>query len=91
MISHDPRQRPSAAEVLTHPYFWDPNKRLNFLQDASTGSRSWTKDPPTPRSSCSNPRHATCWVPTGNRRCDKMFLENLGKFRKYDPTSVRTC
>ncbi len=89
MISHDPRQRPSAAEVLTHPYFWDPNKRLNFLQDASDRFEIMDKDPPTPALVLLESKARNVLGTDWHRRCDKMFLENLGKFRKYDPTSVQ--
>ncbi|KAJ1907347.1 bifunctional endoribonuclease/protein kinase ire1 [Coemansia sp. IMI 209127] len=35
MIARQERDRPSAASVLVHPYFWDATQRLNFLQDVS--------------------------------------------------------
>ncbi|KAJ1033950.1 hypothetical protein NDA16_000158 [Ustilago loliicola] len=89
MVSHDPRQRPSAAQVLTHPYFWDPNKRLNFLQDASDRFEIMEKDPPTAALVLLESRARNVLGTDWHRRCDKMFLENLGKFRKYDPSSVQ--
>ena len=89
MVAHDPRHRPSAAEVLTHPYFWDPNKRLNFLQDASDRFEIMDKDPPTPALVRLESRARNVLGTDWHRRCDKMFLDNLGKFRKYDPSSVQ--
>ncbi|CDS81856.1 related to IRE1-protein kinase [Sporisorium scitamineum] len=89
MVAHDPRFRPSAAEVLTHPYFWDPNKRLNFLQDASDRFEIMDKDPPTPALVLLESKARSVLGTDWHRRCDKMFLENLGKFRKYDPSSVQ--
>ena len=86
---YDPRQRPSAAEVLTHPYFWDPNKRLNFLQDASDRFEIMDKDPPTAALVLLESRARNVLGTDWHRRCDKMFLDNLGKFRKYDPSSVQ--
>uniref|UniRef100_A0A8D2L2R4 non-specific serine/threonine protein kinase n=1 Tax=Varanus komodoensis TaxID=61221 RepID=A0A8D2L2R4_VARKO len=35
MISQDPHARPSASQVLLHPFFWNQEKQLQFLQDAS--------------------------------------------------------
>ncbi|KAJ2641353.1 bifunctional endoribonuclease/protein kinase ire1, partial [Coemansia sp. RSA 1694] len=35
MVARHERDRPSAASVLVHPYFWDATQRLNFLQDVS--------------------------------------------------------
>ncbi|SPO28568.1 related to IRE1 - protein kinase [Ustilago trichophora] len=89
MVSHDPRHRPSAAEVLTHPYFWDPNKRLNFLQDASDRFEIMEKDPPTAALVLLESKARNVLGTDWHRRCDKMFLENLGKFRKYDSSSVQ--
>ncbi|KAJ1762825.1 bifunctional endoribonuclease/protein kinase ire1 [Coemansia sp. RSA 1591] len=35
MVARAERDRPSAASVLAHPYFWDATQRLGFLQDVS--------------------------------------------------------
>ncbi|KAJ1933793.1 bifunctional endoribonuclease/protein kinase ire1, partial [Linderina macrospora] len=35
MVARNERNRPSAASVLVHPYFWDAAQRLAFLQDVS--------------------------------------------------------
>ncbi|KAJ2543892.1 bifunctional endoribonuclease/protein kinase ire1, partial [Coemansia sp. RSA 1933] len=35
MVARQERDRPSAASVLVHPYFWDATQRLGFLQDVS--------------------------------------------------------
>ncbi|XP_053132408.1 serine/threonine-protein kinase/endoribonuclease IRE2 [Hemicordylus capensis] len=35
MISSDPHRRPSAAQVLAHPFFWSHEKQLQFFQDVS--------------------------------------------------------
>ncbi len=32
MISAEPESRPSAASVLKHPFFWSPEKQLQFFQ-----------------------------------------------------------
>lgn len=32
MISKDPAKRPPAKAVLMHPFFWNSEKILNFLQ-----------------------------------------------------------
>lgn len=32
MISSDPRLRPSATQVLLHPFFWSHEKQLQFFQ-----------------------------------------------------------
>ncbi|RXN06394.1 serine threonine- kinase endoribonuclease IRE1-like protein [Labeo rohita] len=35
MINAEPEMRPSAASVLKHPFFWSPEKQLQFFQDVS--------------------------------------------------------
>lgn len=35
MISPDPSKRPTASDVLKHPFFWDQKKNLEFLQEVS--------------------------------------------------------
>lgn len=37
MLSHNPKERPDAATILTHPFFWPPEKRLDFLCQVSDG------------------------------------------------------
>lgn len=32
MISKDPSRRPTAKSLLTHPFFWNAEKILSFLQ-----------------------------------------------------------
>lgn len=32
MIKKDPTKRPKAKDVLSHPFFWNAEKILNFLQ-----------------------------------------------------------
>lgn len=32
MIDKDPSNRPTAKDILTHPFFWNAEKVLNFLQ-----------------------------------------------------------
>ena len=35
MLQHQPQDRPTALQVLHHPFFWPPEKRLAFLCDSS--------------------------------------------------------
>lgn len=31
MLKHDPKERPTTDQILRHPYFWDVDKKLEFL------------------------------------------------------------
>ncbi|KAI4881609.1 hypothetical protein NFI96_027907, partial [Prochilodus magdalenae] len=35
MISAEPTSRPSTSSILKHPFFWSPEKQLQFFQDVS--------------------------------------------------------
>ncbi|KAL9634857.1 MAG: hypothetical protein Q9164_003832 [Protoblastenia rupestris] len=37
MLRLNPKQRPDAANILRHPFFWSPARRLEFLCDVSDG------------------------------------------------------
>ncbi|KAK7053035.1 bifunctional endoribonuclease/protein kinase ire1 [Paramarasmius palmivorus] len=89
MLSDEARDRPDTTTCLLHPFFWDSGRRLNFLQDASDRFEIMCRDP--------RDHHLiTLEDGAGNivgndwyARMDKVFIENLGKFRKYDGRSVQ--
>ncbi|TPX65206.1 hypothetical protein SpCBS45565_g05324 [Spizellomyces sp. 'palustris'] len=89
MISKDPTKRPDASRILMHPYFWTPAMRLGFLQDASDRFEVEERDPP---SAVLKVLERGGHKVIGNdwyRRMDRMLLDNLGKYRKYDGACVR--
>lgn len=89
MVSADPRQRPSATDVLSHPYFWDSNRRLTFLQDASDRFECMERDPPHPALVALETDYHLVVGPDWFKKVDKVFIEDLGKFRGYDGKSVQ--
>ncbi|KAJ6445176.1 1-phosphatidylinositol 4,5-bisphosphate phosphodiesterase 1 [Purpureocillium lavendulum] len=46
MLESDPKQRPNAREIMSHPFFWSPKKRLAFLCDVSDHFEKEPRDPP---------------------------------------------
>ncbi|KAL0946142.1 hypothetical protein HGRIS_012407 [Hohenbuehelia grisea] len=89
MLDPEAKERPDTTKCLLHPFFWDPGRRLNFLQDASDRFEIMCRDPKDP-DLLTLEREALSIV--GNdwhSRLDKIFIENLGKFRKYDGKSVQ--
>ncbi|KAI8811571.1 ribonuclease 2-5A-domain-containing protein [Cladochytrium replicatum] len=89
MIQRDPKLRPDATTVLTHPYFWSPAQRLAFLQDASDRFEVEERDPPSPLLRAPERNNTKVIGPDWSRRLDKVFLDNLGTFRKYDGQLIR--
>ncbi|KAK9464711.1 hypothetical protein V1512DRAFT_230236 [Lipomyces arxii] len=88
MLGRDPHKRPSAAQVMIHPFFWPAEKKLNFLLEASDRFEIEIRDPPSELllDLESDPQHVVYndWW----RLIDRSMLDNLAKYRKYNPTKV---
>ncbi|KAH8881299.1 hypothetical protein GQ53DRAFT_754457 [Thozetella sp. PMI_491] len=83
MLSANPKERPNAHDVMAHPFFWSPKKRLAFLCDVSDHFEKEPRDPP------SEPlQELERWAPEVVRgdflkHLPKDFVDSLGKQRKY--------
>jgi len=89
MLSPESSQRPDTTTVLLHPFFWTPARRLTFLQDASDRFEIMNRDP---REMPLVMLETGAQQVVGNdwhSRLDRTFIDNLGKFRKYDGRSVQ--
>ncbi|GAA5986223.1 hypothetical protein JCM10908_006463 [Rhodotorula pacifica] len=89
MVATDPRERPTADAVLLHPFFWNAQKRLLFLCDASDRFEIMERDPPAPTLITLEKRSRSIVGDDWQKALDRTFLDNLGKYRKYDGASVR--
>lgn len=81
--------RPDTTQCLLHPYFWDSSRRLTFLTDVSDRFEIMCREP---KDEHLLELEKDAQKIVGNdwqARLDKMFIENLGKFRKYDPKSIQ--
>ncbi|KAL0235011.1 hypothetical protein GEMRC1_001593 [Eukaryota sp. GEM-RC1] len=83
----NPCNRPDTKVLLIHPFFWDEYKTLNFLLDVSDRVESEDSFSPIVRSL---ETYATNilgrdWIAT----LDQSFIDQLGRFRKYNARSVR--
>ena len=92
LIARDADARPSAAEVLSHPFWWSDAKKLAFLVDVSdrvemedreVGGRRLLSL--LERDAMKNALGGGEWVP----KLDPSLLENLGRYRKYNAAAVR--
>ena len=89
MLHPQPSQRPDTKTCLLHPFFWDPAKRLGFLQDASDRFEIMCREP---KDAVLIKLEKDAGNVVGNdwrQRLDRIFIENLGKYRKYDGKSVQ--
>ncbi|KAK0460715.1 uncharacterized protein EV420DRAFT_1533757 [Desarmillaria tabescens] len=89
MLNPDSHKRPDTTTCLVHPFFWDPGRRLNFLQDASDRFEVMCRDPKDPDLVALEKDAFSVVGNDWQSRLDKIFIENLGKFRKYDGKSVQ--
>jgi len=83
MLSSNPKSRPTAREVMAHPFFWPAKKRLAFLCDVSDHFEKEPRDPPSDAL-----RELEEWAPStvkGDflKHLPKEFVDSLGKQRKY--------
>lgn len=88
MLAANPKARPNAQEVMAHPFFWSPKRRLEFLCNVSDYFEKEKRDPPTPAlQELENFAPSICGSdflkPLG-----KEFVESLGKQRKYTGTRL---
>jgi len=89
MLSIEASDRPDTTTCLLHPFFWDQGRRLSFLQDASDRFEIMCRDPRDPRLTTLELGASNIVGNDWHSRLDKIFIENLGKFRKYDGKSVQ--
>ncbi|KAI0243611.1 bifunctional endoribonuclease/protein kinase ire1, partial [Massospora cicadina] len=89
MLDPDPDRRPDSLTVLLHPYFWDANRKLAFLQDVSdqleSELRPWYRGAPLDLEAGAAAIIGENWL----HRMDKRVLGDLTKFRGYDGTKLR--
>jgi serine/threonine-protein kinase/endoribonuclease IRE1 len=83
MLNSDPKRRPSARDVMAHPFFWSAKKRLAFLCDVSDHFEKEPRDPPSP--ALATLESFASGVTKGDflRILPKDFVDSLGKQRKY--------
>ncbi|KAF3926342.1 Endoribonuclease [Arthrobotrys entomopaga] len=83
MIARNPKSRPDATAVLTHPFFWSAEKKLNFLLDVSDRFEKEERDPPSPLLQKLEAYAKSTFGGDWYKKLDKGLIDNLGKHRKY--------
>ncbi|XP_043945168.1 serine/threonine-protein kinase/endoribonuclease IRE2 [Protopterus annectens] len=87
MLSSVPQKRPSAKEVLKHPFFWSQEKQLQFFQDVSDRIE---KEPPDGPIITALETDARDVVKVNWRMHISVPLQtDLRKYRTYKGNSVR--
>jgi serine/threonine protein kinase len=89
MLATNPALRPSASLILEHPFFWDDEKRLNFLQEVSDRLES---EPLDSLLTAEFEKRANAVVGTGwNKRLPQTMMTEMGKRRTYNFSSLADC
>ena len=95
MLSHNPRDRPDAATILTHPFFWGAEDRLEFLCHVSDAFESEKynereDDPSEPLAYLEShaPHINNDYGGDFLRALPQPFKDTLGKQRKYKGESL---
>ncbi|KAI0523929.1 hypothetical protein F5B22DRAFT_633983 [Xylaria bambusicola] len=86
MLQADPRARPTARDVMAHPFFWTPKEQLAFLCDVSDHFELEPRDPPSEAlATLESYAHQIC---RGDflKALPREFVDSLGKQRKYTGT-----
>jgi len=88
MLAPEPKKRPTAHQVMAHPFFWSAKKRLNFLCDVSDHFEKEKRDPPSDAL-----KELESWAPEVCRGdflklLSRKFVDSLGKQRKYTGTRL---
>ncbi|TLS21120.1 uncharacterized protein PpBr36_10573 [Pyricularia pennisetigena] len=84
MLSFEPSERPTARDVMRHPFFWSAKKRLAFLCDVSDHFEKEPRDPPSLPLQILE-EAAPDVITSGDflRQLPREFVDSLGKQRKY--------
>lgn len=89
MLANDPRNRPTALQVSRHPFFWTNAQRLDFLVTLS--DRLEREPIGSPINLAMEANAAAIVGRHWDRKLHPNLLEDMGKYRKYDTSSVRDC
>ncbi len=81
--------RPTAEDILLHPYFWSTAKRLGFLCDVSDRWEGEPRNPPTDLHLKMEKAAQRVVGADWRAKLDRAVVEDLGKYRKYDTDTVR--
>ncbi|KAI1787275.1 kinase-like domain-containing protein, partial [Ganoderma leucocontextum] len=89
MLSAEPDKRPDTSRCLMHPYFWDNDKRLTFVVNASECFEAMPQDAADPTLRALEKDGYDVVGADWHERLDTPFIKNLTESRKYDGKSVQ--
>ncbi|CAH9145290.1 unnamed protein product [Cuscuta epithymum] len=84
-----PDSRPTAVEVLNHPFFWKPETRLSFLRDASDRLELEDRDSESEILTAVESIKTVALGGSWDAKMDSAFINDIGRYRRYKFDSVR--
>ncbi|KAI6782620.1 Serine/threonine-protein kinase-like protein [Emericellopsis cladophorae] len=88
MLHEDPKKRPAALSILSHPFFWSAKKKLAFLCDVSDHFEKECRDPPSYALQELESHAAEVIRGDFLRILPQAFVDSLGKQRRYTGTRM---
>lgn len=89
MLNSNPKERPTAKQVLNHPYFWNSERRLDFLLKSSDRFEIEPRDPPSKLLMSLEKETAQVVLKSNwHELVGEDFMASMGKYRKYNGLKV---
>lgn len=89
LLDPEPVKRPPAQDILTHPFFWDAEKRMAFLKDASDRVELDIKDCNSILLADIEGLEPSVLCGGWDVKFDFALLQNIRGYRRYNFKSVR--
>ncbi|XP_050209415.1 serine/threonine-protein kinase/endoribonuclease IRE1b isoform X2 [Mercurialis annua] len=89
LLDSNPEKRPKALEVLNHPLFWTPEKRLLFLQDMSDRVELEDRENESEILEALESIGTLALNGKWDEKMEAAFINNIGRYRRYKYDSVR--
>ncbi|KAJ1975859.1 bifunctional endoribonuclease/protein kinase ire1 [Dimargaris verticillata] len=92
MVRAQPEERPTTAQVLQHPYFWNKEKRLEFMYKVSDCLRLKAKDPRSPLALALETQFDRIVGPNGDwfQMLDPPIQHSVREKRSFDSSRLQT-
>lgn len=89
LLETDPGKRPTVKDTMVHPLFWTSDRRIWFLRDASDRIEMEDREKPSAVLEDLEAASSAALGCSWDEKLDGSLLENLGRYRRYNPGSVR--
>eukprot|EP00775_Hariotina_reticulata_P013052 gene13052-13179_t len=89
MLQKSPGARPTMSAVLSHPFWWSDEQKLQFLVDVSDRVENEDRDPDPTLLNALESFTVAAVGPNWGAHIDAELIANLGKYRRYDYTCLR--